>query len=88
MKLFCWTSKTLKNYGNGYLITNGENIKQAKENIREEFKKNFNNLFPHLDESHSSDKHEIDEIYQSLENDLKENTLNITNNSILIFGSQ
>ena len=89
MKLYCWSSNALKQYGSGHLITIANDIEEAKENIRTHFLREFNELFLHLDFDEPDDQEEIREKLQELEDDLSKKPMYLDHdgNCVLIKGS-
>lgn len=89
MKLYYWTSKALREYANGHLITIANDIEEAKENIRTQFLRDFQETFLHLDFHDPDDQDMIREKLEELENDLSKEPvhLNHDGNCILIKGS-
>jgi len=89
MKLYYWTSKALKEYANGHLITIANDIEEAKENIRTHFLREFNEFFFHLDFDDPDDQEQIREKLQELEDDLSKKPMYLEHdgNCVLIKGS-
>lgn len=88
MKLFEWRSQALSAYAPGYLITAAGDIEQAKDNVRQQFEREFFELFLHLNKNYEEDWKDIADLWENLENDLlKEPNIYEIGHTFLIRGS-